>query len=494
MTARPYDSTMSGGFSLVTSSMLSRRKIAARPRLRTAVQWCVYLLLAAGLVQTWLLDGLVIPYRVSGGSMAPRLLGAHRQVMCADCGYAFPCDADVRPVAPRAVCPNCGYAANELESSLPDVAGDRVLIDRAAFDLHLPRRWEIVALRRAQQAGEVLVKRVVGLPGESIEIRNGDVYVNGQIQRKSLAEQRALAIPVYDANFPPTQKPQPPPRWRAERSTSTWVSTGGRFVHAARRADEPIDWLRYHHWQRLMGASGAIRASPVTDICGYNQSQPRREEDVHAVADVMVSFRLEPIGNGTFFVRATDGGEPFEVRLHFLGKGPGVWEYEAFRGGRPIPGASGRVNPARRRLVEVSLVDQQFLLAIDGQTLVAWPYDRPPRAPSPPPTPFDLGVEADLDVTVDQLRVYRDVYYTHPIGQSAQPEVGQPVRLAADEYFVLGDNSPVSEDSRTWPEGGAVEAKLLVGKPLVAIPSAPIASWGHCDIQVPNPAEIRYIR
>ena len=67
------------------------------------------------------------------------------------------------------------------------------------------------------------------------------------------------------------------------------------------------------------------------------------------------------------------------------------------------------------------------------------------------------------------------------------------MRLAADEYYVLGDNSPVSEDSRTWPDGGAIDAKLLVGKPLVAIPSVLIAPWwDDRDFQVPRIwAEIR---
>ena len=55
--------------------MFTSRNTVTRCRLRTTVQWCVCLLLAAGLLQTWLLDGLVIPYRISGGSMAETLLG-----------------------------------------------------------------------------------------------------------------------------------------------------------------------------------------------------------------------------------------------------------------------------------------------------------------------------------------------------------------------------------------------------------------------------------
>lgn len=42
----------------------------------------------------------------------------------------------------------------------------------------------------------------------------------------------------------------------------------------------------------------------------------------------------------------------------------------------------------------------------------------------------------------------------------------QGVRLGADEYFVLGDNEAISIDSRNWPAGPGLDAKLLLGKPL----------------------------
>ena len=38
-----------------------------------------------------------------------------------------------------------------------------------------------------------------------------------------------------------------------------------------------------------------------------------------------------------------------------------------------------------------------------------------------------------------RLKVYRDIYYTRGQGRNA---VDRPIQLAADEYFVLGDNSP----------------------------------------------------
>jgi signal peptidase I len=484
-------------------------------RLRTAIDACVWLLLAGIMLETWLVAGLVVPCRVVGGSMAETLLGVHRQVVCVDCGHRFACGTDEASPAPRAVCPNCGYAANDIRP-LPDLDGDRLLIDRAAFSLRPPRRWEVVALRHPRHADEILVKRVVGLPGELIEIRDGDVYADGQIQRKDLAEQHALAILVHDADCRPTLDPAIPPRWRPERRDSRWQPAAEGFSHPAGPQNGPIDWLVYHHVRRVAAAPSDARwggsgtanpgaavqlppqqvvESPVTDVCGYNQSQPRRDEDVHAVADLLLSFRLEPCGNGTFFVRAADGVDTFEVRLHFLGKGPETWEYEVFRGGKPIPGASGWVVHGERRFVEVSLIDQQFLLALDGRTLVACPYERPGRSPSPPVTPLAIGVQGDrLEATVRSLQVCRDVYYTQPMRPAAASATPAQVRLADDEYYVVGDNSPISDDSRTWPGGGSVLANLLIGKPLAAIPSVEINPGRGWRFQVPCLTAIRYIQ
>lgn len=63
---------------------------------------------------------------------------------------------------------------------------DRVIADRLAYRFHGPRRGDIVvftapsAAARACQAGGTFVKRVVGLPGERVEVRDGVVDVDGR--------------------------------------------------------------------------------------------------------------------------------------------------------------------------------------------------------------------------------------------------------------------------------------------------------------------------
>ena len=77
-----------------------------------------------------------------------------------------------------------------------------------------------------------------------------------------------------------------------------------------------------------------------------------------------------------------------------------------------------------------------------------------------------------LVIVQANVAVWRDVYYAvrHGDGRQRSAERGVTTswRLATDEFFVLGDNAPVSDDSRSWLSGPGVEAKLLIGKPLGA--------------------------
>ena len=55
---------------------------------------------------------------------------------------------------------------------------DIVLMDRLAYDFGSPKRFDVVVFQREDQ--KLNVKRVIGLPGETIQISGGAVYVNDQ--------------------------------------------------------------------------------------------------------------------------------------------------------------------------------------------------------------------------------------------------------------------------------------------------------------------------
>jgi len=59
------------------------------------------------------------------------------------------------------------------------VPHDRVLVNRVIYRLREPRRGEIVVIDSAA-VGRILIKRVVGLPGDVISVDGGSVFVDGE--------------------------------------------------------------------------------------------------------------------------------------------------------------------------------------------------------------------------------------------------------------------------------------------------------------------------
>ena len=57
----------------------------------------------------------------------------------------------------------------------------RLVVEKVSYRFHGPRRGDIVVIRVPSQGEELLIKRVVGLPGETVEIRDGRVYIDGQL-------------------------------------------------------------------------------------------------------------------------------------------------------------------------------------------------------------------------------------------------------------------------------------------------------------------------
>lgn len=91
------------------------------------------------------------------------------------------------------------------------VEGDRILVDKAAYGLRIPfttlrltqgsdpRRGDIVIFPSPED-GTTLVKRVVGLPGDTIEMRNEQLVING------VATAYAPAPAIADTDLPPATR------------------------------------------------------------------------------------------------------------------------------------------------------------------------------------------------------------------------------------------------------------------------------------------------
>ena len=65
--------------------------------------------------------------------------------------------------------------------------GEVVLVDRLIVDMKTPSRGTVVAFRPdGNREVHLLIRRIVGLPGETIQIKDGTVYINGKEQKKHI--------------------------------------------------------------------------------------------------------------------------------------------------------------------------------------------------------------------------------------------------------------------------------------------------------------------
>ncbi len=476
---------------------------------RQLIEALICLSLAVILFRAFQVEG----YMISTGSMAPTLFGFHKRVVCPSCRFPFAVGdvadepdsarsaADERQVSHRsapAFCPNCGQGPIDV-STVPRSQGDQLLVHKHAFLMASPKRWEVAVFRNPYKPAQAYVKRIVGLPGESIQVIDGDVYVGGKICRKNIAAQRAMRIPVYDDAYRPDHDAGWQNRWTAEPARILWNVTAAGFQLNGDQTDatgaeiqEPA-WVQYRHWVRSRDREQPPRLSPVADIYGYNRADGMSAG--HTIRDLMLTATVKiQRGNGEFIVQMTDGDrtiscviDPAQREVRLLSGRPA----KVVRRSRLAEEFSEAGRPLH---LEMSLFDRQALVTLNGRLLFEpWPIPESPGPASPSTSPVRFGARG-LNVGVSAVKLFRDVFYTRGRGVNG---IGEAYQLGDNEYFVLGDNSPVSLDSRSWPDG-ALSGRLLIGKPfLVHLPSKPgKVRFGdrHAYFRVPDFSRIRYIR
>jgi signal peptidase I len=78
----------------------------------------------------------------------------------------------------------------------------RLVIEKVTYRLHEPRRGDVVVLRMPERGPELLIKRVIALPGETVEVRDGNVYIDGVVLSEPYLSQQTYG------QFGPLQVPE----------------------------------------------------------------------------------------------------------------------------------------------------------------------------------------------------------------------------------------------------------------------------------------------
>ena len=69
---------------------------------------------------------------------------------------------------------------------------ERLIIEKISYRFGEPQRGDIVVLRPPRRASVPLIKRVIGLPGDTVEIKSNQVYINGDPLMEDYLDQPTL--------------------------------------------------------------------------------------------------------------------------------------------------------------------------------------------------------------------------------------------------------------------------------------------------------------
>ncbi len=273
---------------------------------RETIESIIVAFILAFLFRAFVAEAFVIPT----GSMAPTLMGAHKDIFCQHCGQQYQASASSEFVpstqAPSqyvtiaSTCATCrGLNAYDFKGNANHAtfSGDRILVSKFDYAFQKPQRWEVLVFKYPIEAHMNYIKRLIGLPGESLLIQEGDIYTRTDaaqawtIARKPPHKIRAMRQIVADTKFQagaliergwPSLWQSPP---SAAEQASSWdvQQTPTQWSAELVAAPQP-QWLRYYHkflddaaWQNTMAGGQLPAVDPysstlVTDYLAYNSS------------------------------------------------------------------------------------------------------------------------------------------------------------------------------------------------------------------------------
>lgn len=70
-------------------------------------------------------------------------------------------------------------SGQSMETTLHD--GDNLIVDKISYRFREPERFEIIVFPYQHKENTYYIKRIIGLPGETVQVVDGYVYINGEI-------------------------------------------------------------------------------------------------------------------------------------------------------------------------------------------------------------------------------------------------------------------------------------------------------------------------
>jgi len=465
---------------------------------RELLETIVFVVVLVLVLKSFIAEAFVIPT----GSMAETLYGYQKQINCPSCKHRFPvnCSSEVEQMpgagvmsVSTATCPNCLLNIKLLkynEESFPGEAavadpgpstGDRVLVAKYLYDLpgKGPERLDVVVFKypgnsnpnefsarfpaSGPQRNHVpmnYIKRLIGLPGETIAIQAGKLYRlppdtlpppisnprdnadlwmwefmheneardsfidtdKFEIIRKKPSSVLSMRRIVYDDQHRSADLPNLK-RWQALKPN--WNEISPSVYVSSTESEKTTSWLRYSHILR----NNDSRRQLITDVMGYNTAY----HDTHrpGYGDNWVSdLTLE----GQFDIKKQEGQLMLELSKG-VDRFRAVWNLETGtctlqritkdKTEVLAEKSSDRLSSGSH-FIRFANVDCRLIIWQDGKLLFNDGVDYKPSKVHGPTLENDLEPASigtsGTTLSVSELKIHRDTYYTARINPST-PDV-----------------------------------------------------------------------
>ena len=396
--------------------------------------------LILGLVGAYLLirqSHVVLVGRIAGSSMEPALRGPRLEIVCTNCQSSNSWTYDAWNPSREA---RCRFCREYLDTPDPKVTqGETIRYvpiprlrpstaptadakeDRTSGgQSELVDRWDILVLEarqddnpEANQANQV--KRVVGLPGESIRIAQGRIYADGKPIVPNLTEfmQQAVLIAHWELG-----SNSPSENQSGENSPSKTLEEFLSGIAAPIDNALPINAHDSHHPVAVSDIGIAMRLAQPQSNWNLKFQLAHGDQRVPIELscyekDTQVTLVAPGIQEGTDSVSSPSPPSP-SPQIGWIRSWQPTWIHVVVLGGRLI------VFDERQERWSVALGPMQEGLRWTELSLI------------------------DPPGLIDRCMIYRGLHY-RGIRDSPEQEFA-----AAEGWIVLGDNGTISEDSRYW--------------------------------------------
>ncbi len=455
---------------------------------------------------------VVEAFKIPTGSMAPTLLGQHKNVKCPNCSWKFKINYNINYVK----CSNCFYKIRI--SDYRKKGGSRILVNKFSYDFGKPKRWDVAVFKypyadvACMSCGfsssqsmlcekckntmkresffmskvNALFKRPFGINqhhkvackscktvGAILCAQCGSTNVN--VVRKNYIK-RLIGLPeeklqivngdIY-VNDRIVRKP-------ANVQESLWVPVYD--INFPVKQEIVKNWkVKDGNWDisadklHLKLPEGDDQKSYVTfnrEMIDYSVYNGRITDALSG--DIMFKCNVVTSRNkGGISIILEENEETIEVFLRSSG--------ESTESNMKVFGSIVESNidvfvePKKEYRIEFSNVDNEVVFKLNDTIVFSHQYNSDLSSLKDYTKSSSLRIGGiNTGAVYDDISIFRDIYYTN----TGEWGTFKPIEIGEKEYFFLGDNSRNSNDSRYWrfvPESNMVGKAFMVFWPLETI-------------------------